>query len=229
MLTFNVLSSLLRYPEPELREHLTAARQILREERLVGHDALAGLEDLIDYLEAMPQMDVEAAYLEAFERGRSTSLYLFEHIHGESRDRGQAMVRLMEQYERHGLQLEARELPDFLPLFLEFLATRPLDEARQHIAEVGDIIDLIAARLRRRGTPFAAAAAAVAEFSAQPSDAATFDDVVQQEDRDDTPAALDAAWLEAPVTFNDAEGPDNAGSGCGRAASAVATVTEGGQ
>lgn len=80
-------------------------------------------------LTAQDMLDVQAAYSELFDRGRATSLLLFEHVHGESRDRGQAMVDLMAQYEQHGLQLDSRELPDHLPLYLEYLAQLPKSEA----------------------------------------------------------------------------------------------------
>lgn len=72
----------------------------------------------------MDPLDAQAQYSELFDRGRATSLLLFEHVHGESRDRGQAMVDLLAQYEQHGLQLNSRELPDHLPLYLEYLAQR---------------------------------------------------------------------------------------------------------
>lgn len=68
----------------------------------------------------MDPLDARAQYSELFDRGRATSLLLFEHVHGESRDRGRAMVDLLAQYEQHGLQLNSRELPDHLPLYLEY-------------------------------------------------------------------------------------------------------------
>src|SRR5690606_22756321 len=76
-------------------------------------------------------VDVQARYSELFDKGRALSLLLFEHVHGESRDRGQAMVDLMAQYEAAGFAIGVRELPDYIPLYLEFLATREDLEARE--------------------------------------------------------------------------------------------------
>ena len=82
-------------------------------------------------------MDLQERYVASFDRGRARSLYLFEHVHGESRDRGQAMVNLLEIYRRHEFELNARELPDYIPLFMEYLAQRPDGEALDLLADNG--------------------------------------------------------------------------------------------
>jgi nitrate reductase delta subunit len=156
---------------------------------------------LLHQLQSAPQLDAESAYIEAFDRGKSTSLYLFEHIHGESRDRGQAMVRLQMRYRMHGLELDSKELPDFLPLFLEFLSTCRPDVGRKYLSEVIDIIDGLAASLQRRGAAYAAVLEAIGSIVPRPAGRAAS---AQLEDRDDVPEALDAAWEETPVTFDDA-------------------------
>lgn len=202
MLTFRVLSALLRYPTPELKAELAEAERIVRSEGLLGVPHLEDVCAFLRYLRDTPQLDTESAYLDAFDRGRSTSLYLFEHIHGESRERGQAMVKLLLRYRAHGLDPSTRELPDYLPLFLEFLSTRRPAEAAKHLAEVADIVVLIGERLRRRSAPHAAVLEAVASLGADGAGTSEIDGV----DRDDTPAALDAAWEEAPVVFNDLHG-----------------------
>jgi nitrate reductase delta subunit len=204
MLTFRVLSELLKYPAPELKAEAAEAERILREERLLTEKNLHAVCGFLQHVRKAPQLELEAAYLEAFDRGRSTSLYLFEHIHGESRDRGQAMIKLLMRYRAHGLQPQQNELPDYLPLFLEYLSTRSIHEARKHLTEVVDIIALIGERLNRRGDVYAHPLAAVASLANHGNDNAELVLMVQQEDRDDTPAALDKAWEDAPVTFNDA-------------------------
>lgn len=100
-------------------------------------------------------LDAQAAYSELFDRGRATSLLLFEHVHGESRDRGQAMVDLLAQYERHGLILDSRELPDHLPLYLEYLAQLPQEEALRGLRDVAPILALLHARLQQRDSRYA--------------------------------------------------------------------------
>jgi nitrate reductase molybdenum cofactor assembly chaperone NarJ/NarW len=204
MLTFRVLSELIKYPAPELRAETREAERILREEGLLSKENLNGVCGFLQHLRETAQLELEAAHLDAFDRGRSTSLYLFEHIHGESRDRGQAMVKLLMRYRVHGLDLQQNELPDYLPLFLEFLSTRSVPEARKHLTEVVDIITLIGARLYRRGDIHAPLLAAIASLAIHNSDRAELASSIQTKDRDDTPAELDKAWEDARVTFNDA-------------------------
>jgi len=210
MLTHRVLSAFLSYPAPELRGVAKQGVRILYEEKLLSATQIAGVCEFVHWLLETPQLDIEAAYIDAFDRGRSTSLHLFEHIHGESRARGEAMHRLLLRYRAHGLELQVSELPDFLPLFLEFLSTRSPVEAAKHLAEVVDIVDLIGQRLRKRGARHAALLEAIASLADM--DARNSAGLPKENDeRDDTPAALDAAWEEAPVTFNDTQPLGNAG------------------
>lgn len=202
MLTFRVLSALLSYPTPEFLAEAAQAERILRTDGVLTGMHLERVCSLLQQLNSTPQLEAESAYIEAFDRGRSTSLYLFEHIHGESRDRGQAMVRLLMRYRMHGLDLDSKELPDFLPLFLEFLSTCRPDVGCKYLSEVIDIVDLLASRLHQRGAAYAVVLEAIA--SIVPRNGAQLPANQRAEDRDDLPAALDAAWEEAPVTFNDA-------------------------
>jgi nitrate reductase molybdenum cofactor assembly chaperone NarJ/NarW len=207
MLTYRVLSALLSYPDPQLRAATKEGVRILCDEALLSGEQIVGVCRFTDWLLGSPQLDAESAYIDAFDRGRSTSLYMFEHIHGESRARGEAMHKLLLRYRAHGLELEPGELPDFLPLFLEFLSTRPAKEAAKHLAEVADIVALIGRRLRARGAPHAPLLDAVASLANGTSGRDSVESQTGDEYRDDTPAALDAAWEEAPVTFNDAPPP----------------------
>ena len=145
-----------------------------------------------------------------FDRTRSLSLHLFEHVHGESRDRGQAMVDLKAQYEKAGLEQDSTELPDFLPLFLEYVSTLPAAEARDALAQPAHIFAALAERLRKRRSAYEAVfRALVALSAAKPKE----DDVaallaLPDPDANDF-AALDAAWEDEEVRF----GP-GANDGC---------------
>jgi nitrate reductase delta subunit len=204
MITFRILSSLLNYPTPELKSGAAEAANVLRSEGFLIDPHLAEVCGFLVRLETMPQLEAESAYIDTFDRGRSTSLHLFEHIHGESRDRGQAMVKLITRYRMHGLELQSGELPDFLPLFLEFLSTCRPQDAKKYLAEVSDIVALIGERLRKRQSPYAALLGAVASLAPKAANDGLPSIDPERDERDDTPAALDAAWEEAPVTFNDA-------------------------
>jgi len=201
MLTFRALSALLSYPTPEIRAAAGEAEHILRSEGILTGSHLEKVCEFIAALQASPQLEAESSYIDAFDRGRSTSLHLFEHIHGESRDRGQAMIRLLGRYRAHGLEPQSGELPDFLPLFLEFLSACRREQAIKYLSEVGDIIAGIGHRLRKRSAPNAPVLEAIASLVVQDHDvlAASLSEL----ERDDSPAALDIAWEEAPVTFND--------------------------
>lgn len=218
MSTFKVLAALLVYPDEELVASLPEMEAILDRERLLPRRDREPLLALVRHLGSADVMDAQALYVSLFDQSRALSLYLFEHIHGESRDRGKAMNDLVEHYRAHGLEMSSAELPDFLPLFLEFLSTQPLDEARRLIAEIVDIVALLRLRLERRRAPYAAAFAALEALSPRRPDEAAIREALGAEKRDDTAEALDASWEDRPVTFGPEEIAAEAGSSCPRRA-----------
>jgi nitrate reductase delta subunit len=200
--TFKVLSALLSYPTAELQQAAGELARVLDAERLVSGHVRRHLQTLIDDIAAGDIYDLQERYTLLFDRTRSLSLHLFEHVHGESRDRGQAMIDLKTMYEQAGLDISATELPDFLPLFLEFLSTRPAAEACATLGQPAHILAALAERLRKRNSPYEAAfraLAALASAKPKPEDVAA---VMQEPDPDPLDlAALDAAWEDEPVTF----------------------------
>ena len=190
-LTLRVLAKLLGYPSAELRAHLGELREALAAERALGSARRAELEALMESLARTPALDVEAAYVELFDRGRSTSLHLFEHVHGDSRDRGPAMVDLAQTYEKAGLYLGPHELPDHLPVVLEFASTQPPREARAFLAEMVHILQAIFSALQQRGSAYASVLGALVELAGEKAHAVK---VVADEPIDDSwaePAAFD--------------------------------------
>lgn len=206
--TLKALSALLSYPSEALQ---TAAPEIgvaIHAEGLLSPRAQQGLEPLLDALWTQDVYALEETYVFLFDRSRSLSLNLFEHVHGESRDRGQAMVDLLETYRAGGFDLGGSELPDHLPVLLEFLSTQDPEQARAILADAGHIVLALAERLERRDSVYAPVLAAlVALANVRPTPEAE----VLLSEADDDPEdleALDAVWEEAMVTF----GPDpNAG------------------
>lgn len=208
--TFKVLSALLTYPTETLQVAARDLHAALKEEGLVQATRLSGLGRLLTEIENRDLFDLQERYVLLFDRTRSLSLHLFEHLHGESRDRGQALVDLAQLYERHGLEVQAKELPDYLPLLLEFLSTLPLDEARALLAETLHIVSALKQRLRKRQSCYASVFWALESIAqAKPSEeglkAITADDDSNPDDLE----ALDKAWAEDPVTF----GPTAAADG----------------
>jgi nitrate reductase delta subunit len=210
MRTFRILAALLGYPSAALQAAVPAIRAGLAGEGLCGPQERAALGPLLDRLAGGDLCDLEEDYVLLFDRSRTLSLNLFEHIHGESRDRGSAMLDLLETYRAGGFDLVGPELPDHLPVLLEFLSTRPAAEARAILADAGPIIAALAERLRRRESPYAAVLAALVALAAVPADAAATQALLAAADDDPADlAALDATWAEAQVSF----GPDP-GAGC---------------
>lgn len=148
-----------------------------------------------------PLLDKQAEWCEVFDRGRATSLLLFEHVHAESRDRGQAMVDLLSQYETVGLQLNCRELPDHLPLYLEYLSVLPEAEAREGLQNIAPILALLGGRLKQRGAPWYQLFDALLTLAGSSLTSDSVTKQIIQESRDDTRQALDAVWEEEQVKF----------------------------
>lgn len=209
MKSFKALSALLSYPSGELRAAIPEIRRILAEEGVVRGHALAAIEPLLQQIDNTDVLSAQENYVLLFDRSRSLSLNLFEHVHGESRDRGGAMVDLLQMYQESGFELVGSELPDHLPVLLEYLSTRDNAEARAILADAGAIIAALADRLKRRETPYAGILAALAEFAeAEPSTEQAAALMAEPLDNPLDLAALDATYAEAQVIF----GPDpNAG------------------
>jgi nitrate reductase delta subunit len=165
--TLRALAWLLRYPDAELRAAAGELGAALRDEGALGASRLAELEALVRRLAAAPGLRVEAEYVELFDRGRRTALHLFEHVHGDSRDRGPAMVDLAQTYDRAGLQFVPGELPDYLPVVLEFASTQPPAQAREFLRETAHIVQAIFSALLERGSPYASVLAAVLDLAGE--------------------------------------------------------------
>ena len=155
MIELLVISRLLEYPDAALWQHQQELRDALAEGGALNLQQAAQLNNFISTLCGGDLLDAQASYSELFDRGRATSMLLFEHVHGESRDRGQAMVNLMNQYQQAGMEIDSRELPDHLPLYLEYLSQREESEARGGLQDVAPILALLAARLKQRESDYA--------------------------------------------------------------------------
>jgi len=189
--SLRVLARLLSYPDAELRGHLSAMRDALHTERALAAARLTEIDALIDTLASGDALDNEAEYVQLFDRGRATSLHLFEHVHGDSRDRGPAMIDLAQTYEKAGLFLAPGEMPDYLPVVLEFVSTQPPREARAFLGEMAHIFNAIFNALQQRQSAYASVIGALLECAGEKAHAVK---VVPDEE-------LDAAW-EEPVVFD---------------------------
>ena len=206
MVVLRALGALLTYPRQELRAALPEIRDVLANSVLLDAVRRQHLERLIAELSEGDPLDLEQRYVSLFDTGRATCLWLFEHVHGESRDRGQAMVDLKGIYERAGFHLAANELPDYLPAVLEYLSYRELTEAREMLGDCAHILRKIGERLASRGSSYAAIFDALLVIAAQPGLELPLAGVSQAASPTSLPH-IDDDWMEPP-----AFGPGSPGS-----------------
>jgi nitrate reductase delta subunit len=213
MKTLKVLSALISYPTVELTAAASELRGVLAVEGLLPKPIHADIEALIDDIAGADLLDAQERYILLFDRTRSLSLHLFEHVHGEGRDRGQAMVDLIKVYEDGGYSPTASELPDFLPLFLEFASTRRPADAIELIGQPVHVLTALGERLRKRKSPYTAVFAALIALGKVKPDAETVARLMAEPDPEpDDLEALDAAWAEEEVLF----GPGAESDACGK-------------
>ena len=187
--TLRVLAALLAYPDRELRGFLPEMSRLLHDESALPAARRCEIDALMQTLARADPLQAESDYVELFDRGRATSLHLFEHVHGDSRDRGPAMIDLGQTYEKAGLVLAEGELPDYLPAVLEFVSTQPPREAAAFLGEMSHIFNAIFGALQHRDSPYASVLGALIELAGEKAQAVA------------PPAEppLDETWAEPPV------------------------------
>lgn len=223
--TYKVLSALLSYPTSELQGAAVELVTALSVERLLPALHRAAIDRLIREIADSDLLEVQSHYVDLFDRTRSLSLHLFEHVHGESRDRGQAMVSLLERYQTAGLDVAANELPDYIPLFLEFLSIQTGSEARTLLAEPAHILAALGERLRKRDSAYAGVFDALIALSQVSPDSQML--AQMREEKIENPhdlAALDRAWEEAEVRFGPSESQSD---GCPKVGDMLARMAPG--
>jgi nitrate reductase delta subunit len=212
MKTLKALSALLTYPSRDLIDALPELYAVIVEEDAVERRCRDGLKGLMQWMQGQDLLDLEAEYVGLFDRGRSTSLHLFEHVHGDSRDRGPAMVDLRNVYERSGFRLAAGELPDYIPAVLEFLAARPRAQVDDMLGDCAHILRSIGETLRERASGYSAVFSALLALAGKPGLSKGQRSEPQPEEK-----GLDEEWAEEPVIFGPA-------AACGEARPQVAPI-----
>ncbi|VAW17165.1 Respiratory nitrate reductase delta chain [hydrothermal vent metagenome] len=200
MKTFKVLSVLLSYPQPEWVEHLDELEQILIDEKLLSKKTIKGLSVLIARLRDTDLIENQEQYVATFDRGAAHSLHLFEHIHGESRDRGQAMIDLMEMYNANGLDVGTSDLPDYLPVFLEFLSTGNIAQASHFLGETAKVLMLIKERLAKKKNDYRFVFSTLVEISNAKVNRKEIKQIVAAEGDEGDFDKVDQNWVE-PEAF----------------------------
>jgi nitrate reductase delta subunit len=189
--SLRALALLLSYPDADMRSKLTDIMSVLSLERALSPSRISELKNLSEQLQSLDPLEVESRYVETFDRGRLTCLNLFEHVHGDSRDRGPAMIDLSQTYAQSGLVLDPDELPDHLCVVLEFASTQTEGVAKSFLDEMAHILNSIFSALLKRESPYAAVIAAVLELSGHKAQAVS----IPVED------SMDSSWQE-PEAFD---------------------------
>jgi nitrate reductase delta subunit len=204
MKTFKLLGLLLTYPEGTVYSASDELLQTLRSEALLPEKFIKKVEIFLTAQKNQDLMAAQEDYVETFDRGRAHCLHLFEHIHGESRDRGQAMVDLSETYATKDLHIDSSELPDYLPLFMEYLSRCDSRDAAELLGEAIDVIAVIGAKLKKRKSPYADIFTCIEELSAAKVDKRKIKNALKEAHKDpETLEELDEQWKEAEAFAGD--------------------------
>lgn len=215
--TFKALGIFLYYPKPQWVNAATELCDLIDSEALLSETDQVAIREMANELQSADIFDLQEEYVDMFDRVRALSLHLFEHVHGDSRERGQAMIDLSDRYGEIGLRLEASELPDFIPAFLEYLSMIPKEQALEDLEEIADILASIGKKLGGRGSKYHV----------------VFDALIKLVGRIPEPilvinteplsfAEIDKEWEEIPMEFLGADAPkssDCAPNLCGTCAS----------
>lgn len=195
--TYRIISLLLTYPNEEIYNFLPQVNSSLKEEKLLNSDSITSIDTFVDFFAQKPLAFWQEFYVQLFDYSKSASLYLFEHVHGDSKDRGQAMVDLIDLYKENGLQINRSELPDYLPVFLEFLAMQTQLKAEDYLSEVIDIVGFIHRKLEEKDNPYKYLLSSIIQLSKRKPTEARIEKMVSEMPE----ITIDEAYEEVPVTF----------------------------
>jgi len=218
MIILKVISRLLDYPSTELFNAADELINIVRGEKSVNEKNKIALIEFIIKLTARDLYDAQESYDLLFDRGRALSLLLFEHVHGESRDRGQAMVNLMNVYKSKGFEVDSSQLPDYIPLYLEFLSEQDDDFAEEWLGDICHLMTMLSERLIDRECYYSVLFDSLIDLSGMTVDRHEVAAAVKKEERDDTIEAIDKEWEDKEIKFDD---PVQTGEQCPSASSGI--------
>lgn len=189
----------MTYPNKEIYDFLPEVNASLQDENLLNTDSITGIDAFVEFFAQRPLTFWQEHYVQLFDYSRSVSLYLFEHVHGDSKDRGQAMVDLIDLYTENELQINRPELPDYLPVFLEFLAIQTQSKAMDYLSEIIDIVGFIHKKLEDKDNPYKYLLSAIIQLSTRkPAEAR-----IEKMETEMPEISIDEAYEEVPVTFGD--------------------------
>ena len=195
--TYKILSILLSYPNEEVHDFLQEVVGTLEEENLLSNEYIAVLKNFTDTFIQTDLMSWQEQYVQLFDYNHAVSLHLFEHVHGDSKDRGPAMVDLMSFYGESGYDVTKGTLPDFIPAFLEYLSMQTPERASELLCEPLDIFGLILHKLKKRESNYQSIFEAIISLSGQDPNDVMIRKLLEKEPN----LSMDEAYEEVPVSF----------------------------
>ncbi len=224
MRTLKILGFLLSYPTINHKHAVNECRTLIQQEGLLKSNTMQPIMALLDDIKNTKLLDLQESYVNLFDRTPSLSLHLFEHVHGDSRERGQAMVDLSELYAERGLGIGSSETPDYLPIFLEYVSLLDADEIKENLGSVVNILSALVGRLQNRKSLYAGVLNALIDIPTKTPDM----DVVRASLQKDSGAVLntdeiDEAWEEQFAFENSQQTVGDAG-GCPQAEEMLARM-----
>jgi nitrate reductase delta subunit len=210
--SFKAIGLLLCYPTQDLQQAAHALADVITDEALLKQKDIKQIRSFAEHIANSDLYELQENFVDSFDRVRSLSLHLFEHVHGDSRDRGQAMVDLSNLYLEHGFTIDANELPDYLPAFLEFLSFIDKSEAIEILQDPLHIITALSKRLAERGSKYHILLNGIIRLLGKEPEK-----VMQKIAKKQQPdyAELDREWEEQPIEFLGADSPSKSGCGSG--------------
>jgi len=153
---YKLLSVLLEYPGQELLDHLPELSRLVAESADIDAAERAALRGFIDHLASKPLTALQEDYVQTFDMTAEHSLHLTHHLFGDDKNRGPALIDLGELYKDYGVQVQGNELPDYLPLILEFAAQLEDSEAMVFLSDAHKVFQVLTDNLKQAGSPYAA-------------------------------------------------------------------------
>lgn len=152
---YKALSLLLEYPDEELMRNLDEFEARLQSNSEISPAELSVLRQFVQHFRAGDLTELQSDYVKTFDMTPEHSLHLTHHLFGDDKNRGPALIDLTEMYREYGLQLAANELPDYLPLVLEFAAQLEDSEARLFLSDAAKVTGVLAANLEKAVSAYA--------------------------------------------------------------------------
>lgn len=153
---YKAMSLLLEYPTQELHANLDDMAKAVSQETDMQDEERAAVLDLIAFMRQSDPIELQAEYVKTFDLVAEHSLHLTHHLFGDDKNRGPALIDLTEMYKEYGLDQATNELPDYLPLVLEFASQLEDSEARVFLADTAKILKVLADNLDKVSSPWAA-------------------------------------------------------------------------